>query len=126
MKLPSTLPASAVLGLMLLFLVGCQSDQQAAANGADVARPPAAVDVRTLVAKDIELKETSSGRVAAFREAEVRPQISGIIQKRLFEEGSTVKKGDVLYQVDPAPLPGSVGKCQGWAGGSPGRSEQYP
>lgn len=103
MKLPSTLPASAALGLMLLFLVGCQSDQQAAANGADVARPPAAVDVRTLVAKDIELKETSSGRVAAFREAEVRPQISGIIQKRLFEEGSTVKKGDVLYQVDPAP-----------------------
>lgn len=100
MKLSSKILASAAVGLLL---TGCQPDQQAAPNGAGAARPPAVVDVKTLVAEDIELKETSSGRVTAFREAEVRPQISGIIQKRLFEEGSVVKKGDVLYQVDPAP-----------------------
>lgn len=100
MKLSSKILASAAIGLLL---TGCQPDQQAAPNGAGATRPPAAVDVRTLLAEDIELKETSSGRVTAFREAEVRPQISGIIQKRLFEEGSVVKKGDVLYQVDPAP-----------------------
>lgn len=100
MKLSSKILASAAIGLLL---TGCQPDQQAAPNGAGAARPPAVVDVKTLVAEDIELKETSSGRVTAFREAEVRPQISGIIQKRLFEEGSVVKKGDVLYQVDPAP-----------------------
>lgn len=102
MKLPKTIPAFAAIGLML-FLTGCQSDQKAAAGGAGAARPPTTVDVKTLVAEDVELKETSSGRATAFREAEVRPQISGIIQKRLFEEGSTVKKGEVLYQVDPAP-----------------------
>ena len=103
MKLPPIRRAPAIAGTMLLlFLGGCQPDRQAP-SGVGAARPPAAVDVRTLVAKDIELKETSSGRVTAFREAEVRPQISGIIQKRLFEEGSSVKKGDLLYQVDPAP-----------------------
>ena len=103
MKLPPIRRAPAIAGTMLLlFLGGCQPDQQAP-SGVGAARPPAAVDVRTLVAKDIELKDTSSGRVTAFREAEVRPQISGIIQKRLFEEGSSVKKGDLLYQVDPAP-----------------------
>ena len=42
------------------------------------------------------------GRAAAYRIAEVRPQVSGILQKRLFEEGALVKAGDVLYQIDPA------------------------
>lgn len=103
MKFPTILRTPAIAGtVLLLFLGGCQPDQQAP-GGTDAARPPAAVDVRTLVAQEIELKETSSGRVTAFRVAEVRPQISGIIQKRLFEEGSTVKKDDLLYQVDPAP-----------------------
>lgn len=43
------------------------------------------------------------GRTAAYLTAEVRPQIGGIIQKRLFEEGSDVKTGDLLYQIDPTP-----------------------
>jgi membrane fusion protein (multidrug efflux system) len=43
------------------------------------------------------------GRTAAFRIAEVRPQVSGIILKRQFEEGSEVKAGQVLYRIDPAP-----------------------
>jgi len=44
------------------------------------------------------------GRTAAFRIAEIRPQVSGLIQKRLFTEGSDVKAGQVLYQIDPAPF----------------------
>lgn len=44
------------------------------------------------------------GRTAAYRVAEIRPQVSGIIQKRLFTEGADVKAGDVLYQIDPAPF----------------------
>jgi membrane fusion protein, multidrug efflux system len=42
------------------------------------------------------------GRTAAFRIAEVRPQVGGIVQKRLFTEGSEVKAGQLLYQIDPA------------------------
>ena len=44
------------------------------------------------------------GRTAAFRVAEIRPQVSGLVRKRLFTEGSDVKAGQVLYQIDPAPF----------------------
>jgi len=44
------------------------------------------------------------GRTAPYRIAEIRPQVGGIIQKRLFEEGAEIKAGQVLYQIDPAPL----------------------
>jgi len=44
------------------------------------------------------------GRTSAYLVAEIRPQVNGIIQKRLFEEGSDVKAGKVLYQIDPAPF----------------------
>ena len=41
------------------------------------------------------------GRTSAYRTAEIRPQVSGLILKRLFEEGSAIKAGQVLYQIDP-------------------------
>ena len=44
------------------------------------------------------------GRTSAYLVAEIRPQVNGIIQKRLFEEGSDVRAGKVLYQIDPAPF----------------------
>ena len=43
------------------------------------------------------------GRTSAYLVAEIRPQVNGLIQKRLFTEGSQVKAGQVLYQIDPAP-----------------------
>jgi len=52
----------------------------------------------------VELTTELPGRTSAFRIAEIRPQVSGLIQKRLFTEGSDVKAGQVLYQIDPAPL----------------------
>lgn len=65
-------------------------------------RPPAAVTVVTLGAKDITLTAPLPGRVAASSEAEVRPQVNGIIRERSFEEGRPVKKGDLLYTIDAA------------------------
>ena len=44
------------------------------------------------------------GRTAPFRIAEIRPQINGLVQKRLFTEGADVQAGDALYQIDPAPF----------------------
>lgn len=62
------------------------------------------VQVTYLVAQanDVPLVTEMPGRVSAFLVSEVRPQVSGIIQKRLFEEGSDVKEGQPLYQIDPA------------------------
>ena len=60
------------------------------------------VSVITIQNERVELSTELSGRVAASLTAEVRPQVGGIIQERLFTEGSDVKAGDVLYQIDPA------------------------
>ena len=66
---------------------------------------PAAVEVATIVVapQSVTLTTELPGRTAAFRVAEIRPQVNGLIQKRLFTEGTDVKAGDVLYQIDPAP-----------------------
>ncbi len=56
----------------------------------------------TLEAQTVTLNTELPGRTNAFRIAEVRPQVNGIILKRLFKEGSDVKAGQQLYQIDPA------------------------
>ena len=71
-------------------------------------RPPPEVGVIELQPQRFELLTELPGRTSAYRVAEVRPQVSGILQKRLFEEGSTVKAGQVLYQIDPAPYAAAV------------------
>ena len=79
-------------------LVGCkdQAPQQAAARQ----MPPTEVTFITAKAEDRVLETVLSGRTNAFYEAEVRPQVNGILQKRLFQEGAEVKVGDQLYQID--------------------------
>jgi membrane fusion protein (multidrug efflux system) len=77
-----------------------------AACGQSTATPPAAkateVGVVTLKAQALDVTRELSGRTVAAETAEIRPQISGIVQSRLFAEGSTVKAGQALYQIDPA------------------------
>ncbi|TVZ41871.1 membrane fusion protein (multidrug efflux system) [Alteromonadaceae bacterium 2753L.S.0a.02] len=82
-----------------LALTACQQGSQ---NAAGAQRPPAQVAVVTLQAKDVALTSELPGRTVATRQAEVRPQVSGIIQQRLFEEGSQVEAGQQLYQIDAA------------------------
>jgi len=62
------------------------------------------VAVVTVQPEKATLTTELPGRTSAYLVAEVRPQVSGIIQKRLFTEGSEVKAGQVLYQIDPAPF----------------------
>lgn len=71
-------------------------------------RPPMAVTVVTLKASNVTLTSTLPGRVAASGVAEVRPQVNGIVVKRMFKEGSTVKQGDPLYQIDDASYQAQV------------------
>ena len=83
-----------VVGLMAL---ACRSQQAA---------PPPAVPEVAIVTVSPErtvLTTELPGRTSAYLVAEIRPQVSGIIQKRLFEEGSDVRAGSELYQIDPAP-----------------------
>jgi membrane fusion protein (multidrug efflux system) len=77
-----------------------------AACGQSTTTPPAAkateVGVVTLKAQALDVTRELSGRTVAAETAEIRPQISGIVQSRLFDEGSVVKAGQALYQIDPA------------------------
>lgn len=82
--------------LLVLVLAGCQPEPQTRAN----ATAPVEVTVVALAAADVELTTELPGRAVAYRRAEVRPQVSGILQKRLFEEGSQVEAGQQLYQIN--------------------------
>lgn len=62
------------------------------------------VAVVTVAPEAVELATELPGRTAPYLIAEIRPQVGGIIQKRLFQEGSSVKAGDVLYRIEPAPF----------------------
>ncbi|SFP64137.1 membrane fusion protein, multidrug efflux system [Geopseudomonas sagittaria] len=94
--------ARAALGFValssLLLLAGCGKEDAAGPQ----ARPAPQVGVVTLEAQPFTLTTELPGRTAAYRVAEVRPQVDGIVQKRLFKEGSEVKAGQQLYQIDPA------------------------
>ncbi|TRO39655.1 MexA family multidrug efflux RND transporter periplasmic adaptor subunit [Pseudomonas sp. ALS1131] len=93
-------PAFAVLvsaiAVAMLGLTGCQE------SSAPETQQTPQVGVVTLEAKPFALTSEVPGRTSAYRIAEVRPQVNGIIQKRLFTEGSEVKAGQQLYQIDPA------------------------
>ncbi len=65
------------------------------------AMPPAVVQVMTISREAVPLTRDLPGRIAAVRTAEVRPRVSGILQERVFQQGTIVKAGDVLYRIDP-------------------------
>ena len=81
-----------------LMTSGCGSQQ--------AAPPPASPEVSTVTVNPerVVLVTELPGRTSAYFVAEIRPQVNGIVQKRLFDEGSDVKVGQALYQIDPAPF----------------------
>ena len=81
----------------LLLLTGCDNAQTSAPQ-----RPLLEVGIVTLMSQPVSVVSELTGRTAAAMSAEVRPQVGGIIQKRLFTEGDTVKAGQALYQIDPS------------------------
>ena len=86
--------------VLLLALAACGSPAGAAPKAAP---PPAEVAVITVAPAPVTLTRELPGRVSALRVAEVRARVSGIVEKRLFEEGSDVKEGQPLYRVESAP-----------------------
>ncbi|MBI2240409.1 MAG: efflux RND transporter periplasmic adaptor subunit [Magnetospirillum gryphiswaldense] len=107
---PITRVASLLFVLATAGMVSaCDDNKQAQAPAGP---PPVEVNVLTLVPKTVPLSTELPGRTSAYRVAEVRPQVSGIVQKRLFEEGSQVKAGQQLYQIEPATYQAALQSAQ--------------
>jgi len=96
--------------LSTLLLVGCgQGDKDAAAG---TSPPLAEVGVVTVVLGDVGLVTELPGRLEASRVAQVRARAAGILQKRLFKEGSDVKAGEALFTIDSAPYAAAYASAQ--------------
>jgi membrane fusion protein (multidrug efflux system) len=74
---------------------------------------PVEVGVIQLTPSSVTLTKELPGRTSAYRIAEVRARVSGIVLKRLFTEGAEVKEGEVLYQIDPAPYQAALDSAKG-------------
>jgi membrane fusion protein (multidrug efflux system) len=94
-------PLKIATAAALLSLVAACSEAESAAE-APAAPPPSAVSVVEVTPEPIPILNELPGRIAPTRIAEVRPRVSGIVLERVFEQGSLVEQGDVLYRIDPA------------------------
>ena len=84
----------------LLLMNGCQKGK----GGEGKPAPMPEVATITVAARSVELVTELPGRTAAYRVAEIRPQVNGIIIKESVKEGSEVEAGQLLYEIDPAPF----------------------
>ncbi|MGL6111824.1 MAG: efflux RND transporter periplasmic adaptor subunit [Rubrivivax sp.] len=98
----------AAAALVALLLAACGGGQQPAPAPGAGAPPPPEVGVITVATQTASLVTELPGRVEASRVAQVRARVTGIVQKRLFREGSEVKAGQLLFQIDPAPYQAAV------------------
>jgi membrane fusion protein (multidrug efflux system) len=94
-----------LLGAIGLLAAGC-------ARHAAPPPPKPAVTVVDLRVRPVSLTTELPGRVSAYRIAEVRPQVNGVILKRLFKEGDLVAAGQQLYQIDPAPYQAALASAR--------------
>ncbi|WP_329605383.1 efflux RND transporter periplasmic adaptor subunit [Zavarzinia marina] len=100
-RVPLSIAFSAVLLAGALTLAGCDEQQAGGGGGMPGMGGPMPVGVVAIEAAPVTITSELSGRTAAYRIAEIRPQVDGIITERLFEEGAEVAAGDPLYQIDP-------------------------
>lgn len=99
--------------LSSLLLSACINDSQSEQQNATLQTPPKmAVEIVELKPQAVKLQTELPARTTAIRMAEVRPQVTGIIEKRLFTEGASVEAGQLLYQIDAAPYQAEVNSAQ--------------
>ena len=97
---------AAFAGAAALSLAACDDEVSASSPAAQQAPPKVGVSV--MRAEAVRVTTELPGRTVAYRKAEVRPQVDGVIRKRLFEEGAAVEAGQPLYQIDPATYEAEV------------------
>ena len=100
---PSRLAGNCLtLIIAVLLLTACEESK--GSTPSEPASPPTTVGVVEVKAEPLPIVNELPGRIAPTRLAEVRPRVSGIVVERVFEQGSQVNEGDVLYRIDPAPF----------------------
>ena len=87
--------------------------------------PPPAVGYITIAEQPVALTTELPGRTSPYAVSEIRPQINGIVQKRLFVEGSTVKTGQALYQIDPAPYKATLDNAEATMVDAKAKADRY-
>lgn len=102
--------ATAAALALLSMLAACGGKSDAAKGGGP--NQPVAVGYVVVQPTRVDLNTQLSGRVVASQSSEVRPQVSGVIEKRLFTEGSIVRRGQPLYQIDPSLYRATVNQAQ--------------
>lgn len=90
---------------LLWLLAACDSGSGSAEQTQEM---PASVTVHTLTAGPVKYEHSFPGRVVAYRIAQIRPQVSGIITEMKFSQGSELTAGQALFQIDPAPFKADV------------------
>jgi membrane fusion protein (multidrug efflux system) len=108
---PWRAPAALVLALALAACGGGDKPQ-GGAGGPGGGMPPPAVGVVTVALRTLPIATELPGRVEALRTAQVRARVTGIVHKRLFREGSDVKAGQPLFQIDAAPYQAALDSAQ--------------
>jgi membrane fusion protein (multidrug efflux system) len=99
-----------------LIAAGACSKKDAAggaAGGPGGGMPPPEVGVVVVQQADVPIAKEAVGRLSAYRSADVRARVPGVLQRRLYEEGSDVRKGQALFQIDPATLSAAAAQAQG-------------
>ena len=91
------LESACVLGLVLL-VTGCKPEVSAASHP-----PPPEVGVASVVSREVRLSNEFNGRVAAVENVDVRPRVTGYVDRFVFREGDAVKRGQLLFVIDPRP-----------------------
>jgi membrane fusion protein (multidrug efflux system) len=119
MRLIPVFPVLVAAAALTALLSGCQQEEAAPA-----AAPPK-VGVVTLQSQAFTLTSELPGRTTAYRIAEVRPQVNGIILKRLFTEGREVKAGQQLYQIDPSVYEAALKSAQATLQSSKSLADRY-
>jgi membrane fusion protein (multidrug efflux system) len=95
-----------LLACSLLALAACKPQQAPTP-------PPPEVDVLAVQPQTVPLERDLVGRLSPYRSADVRARVPGVLLKRSYQEGSDVKEGQVLFEIDPAPLQASLGVARG-------------
>ena len=98
--------------LATLFFAGCGRKPEGGPPGMG-GGGPLEVSVLTVKPTSVMLTQDLPGRISAFRVAEVRARVNGIVLRRLFSEGSDVKEGQLLYEIDPAPYQAAFDSARG-------------
>jgi multidrug efflux system membrane fusion protein len=101
----------AVLALASMIAVVVSACSSEAAPGADMPPPPE-VSVATVLSKPVHQWDSFNGRVTAVESVELRPRVSGYVQRVAFKEGQEVKKGDLLFVIDARPYRAALDQAQ--------------